>query len=67
MPATTWFGWRLAFLLSDLPVQLLARIRSDRVSMPRRPAPPARPSRHGPAMKLNDPSTWPVPAQCQCR
>jgi hypothetical protein len=56
---------RLAHLLSDLPVQLLARIRSDRVFH----APPAgytgtgRPGRHGPAMKLNDPTTWPVPAQ----
>jgi hypothetical protein len=56
---------RLAFLLADLPVQLLARIRSDRVFH----APVAgyagtgRPSRHGPALKLDDPLTWPAPAQ----
>jgi hypothetical protein len=54
---------RLAFLLRQLPVQLLARIRSDRVFH----APAAgytgtgRPSRHGPAMKLDDPATWPAP------
>jgi DDE superfamily endonuclease len=56
---------RLAFLLADLPVRLLARIRSDRVFY----APAAgyagtgRPGRHGPAMKLDDPSTWPAPAR----
>jgi hypothetical protein len=56
---------RLAFLLRDLPVQLLARIRSDRVFH----APAAgytgtgRPGRHGPAMKLDDAATWPTPQQ----
>jgi hypothetical protein len=56
---------RLAFLLADLPVRLLARIRSDRVFY----APAAaytgtgRPSRHGTAMRLDDPATWPAPGQ----
>jgi hypothetical protein len=56
---------RLAFLLAGLPVRLLARIRSDRVFY----APAGgyagtgRPSRHGKAMRLDDPATWPAPAQ----
>ena len=56
---------RLAFLLRDLPVRLLARIRSDR----RFHAPAeayagtGRPGRHGPAMKLDDPASWPTPAR----
>jgi hypothetical protein len=54
---------RLAFLLRDLPVQLLARIRSDRVfhAPPEAYAGTGRPVRHGPAMKLDDPATWPTP------
>jgi hypothetical protein len=55
---------RLAFLLADLPVQLLGRLRSDRVlQFPA--APPARtgrPARHGPDFKFADPSSWPEPA-----
>jgi DDE superfamily endonuclease len=56
---------RLAFLLRDLPVQLLGRIRGNR----RFHAPPGsyagvgRRGRHGQAMKLDDPTTWPTPAQ----
>jgi hypothetical protein len=55
---------RLAFLLRDLPVRLLGRVRADR----RFHAPVSaytgtgRPGRHGPAMKLDDPATWPAPA-----
>jgi hypothetical protein len=56
---------RLAFLLTDLPVRLLGRVRADRVFY----APvdgyagTGRPGRHGAAMKLDDPTTWPTPAQ----
>ncbi|MGW0699633.1 hypothetical protein ACWD0A_09915 [Streptomyces sp. NPDC002867] len=42
---------RLAFLLDDLPVQVLGRMRSDRVPRrvvpPREPSTRKRPSRHG--------------------
>ena len=56
---------RLAFLLSDLPVQLIGRLRSDRVlagpvDQPR-PGARGRPPRHGPVLALADPSTWPTP------
>jgi hypothetical protein len=53
---------RLAHLLRDLPVQVLARMRSDRVL--RRPAPPrqphtmGRPPRHGGEFVLGQPDTW---------
>jgi hypothetical protein len=60
---------RLAWLLADLPVEIMGRLRSDRVMYfpaPPRPARPAgtggRPPRHGAALKLSDPQTWPVPA-----
>ena len=60
---------RLAWLLADLPVEIMGRLRSDRVMYfpaPPRPARPAgtggRPPRHGAALKLSDPRTWPVPA-----
>lgn len=57
-------GTRLAFLLADLPVELLVRVRSDRVF--HAPAQPrtgvrGRPRRHGERMKLNDPSGHPAP------
>ena len=56
---------RLAFLLADLPVELLGRLRSDRVlyfpAPPRAPGANGRPSRHGPELKLADPATWPDP------
>jgi hypothetical protein len=60
---------RLAWLLADLPVEIMGRLRSDRVMYfpaPPRPVRPAgtggRPPRHGAALKLSDPRTWPVPA-----
>lgn len=56
---------RLAFLLADLPVELLGRLRSDRVlyfpAPPRAPGANGRPSRHGGEFKLADPGTWPEP------
>ncbi|MFD8534487.1 NF041680 family putative transposase [Streptosporangium canum] len=63
---------RLAFLLADLPVEVLGRLRSDRVL--RRPAPsrrehclasPAggRPPKHGGAFRFVDPATWHSPDQ----
>ena len=55
---------RLSFLLADLPVELLGRLRSDRVlyfpAAGRAPG-AGRPSRHGPELKLADPATWPGP------
>jgi DDE superfamily endonuclease len=57
---------RLAFVLADLPVQLLGRLRCDRVL--RLPAPPGRhsagggrPPKHGPEFALDNPATWPGP------
>jgi hypothetical protein len=56
---------RLAYLLADLPVELLGRLRSDRVlyfpAPPRAPGVNGRPSRHGPELKLAGPATWPDP------
>jgi DDE superfamily endonuclease len=58
-------GPRLAFELADLPVQVLVRVRSDRVMA--LPAPPrakgalGRGKRHGAEMKFKDPATWPEP------
>jgi hypothetical protein len=56
---------RLSFLLSDLPVQLLGRLRSDRVmQLPAPPRPPGtmgRPRKHGGELALSDPATWPAP------
>lgn len=55
-------GPRLAFVLSDLPVRVLVRMRSDRVL--RRPAAPhprntvGRPRRHGDEFVFGDPTTW---------
>jgi hypothetical protein len=58
---------RLAFLLAGLPVELLGRLRSDRVlyfpAPPgRRDGKPGRPPRHGNEFRLADPATWPGPA-----
>ena len=55
---------RLAWLLTDLPVELAGRLRSDRVLY--FPAPPrrsgrGRPVRHGAEFALADPATWPGP------
>jgi len=56
---------RLAFLLTDLPVVLIGRLRSDRVLarpvQPRHPGTGGRPRRHGPLLVLADPASWPVP------
>jgi hypothetical protein len=56
---------RLAFLLADLPVQLLGRLRADRVlclpAPPRRPGRGGRPPRHGPALALAHPEDGPPP------
>jgi DDE superfamily endonuclease len=63
---------RLALLPADLPVEVLGRLRSDRVL--RRPAPsrrehclasPAggRPPKHGGAFRFADPATWHSPEQ----
>jgi DDE superfamily endonuclease len=57
---------RLAFLLADLPAQVLGRLRSDRVmQLPAPVRPPGtrgRPRRHGGELALSDPGTWPAPA-----
>ncbi|WP_433295942.1 NF041680 family putative transposase [Pseudonocardia sp. CA-142604] len=59
-------GPRLTFLLDDLPVAVLVRMRSDRVV--RRPTPPhtpgtiGRPRRHGGEFVFGDPATWGQPA-----
>ena len=56
---------RLAFLLADLPAQLLGRLRSDRVMQlpapPRQPGTVGRPRKHGGELALADPGTWPAP------
>jgi hypothetical protein len=56
---------RLAYVLSDLPVEVLGRLRSDRVmhlpTPPRLPGTNGRPYRHGPELALADPGTWPTP------
>jgi hypothetical protein len=56
---------RLAYVLADLPVQLVGRLRSDRVLRLPKPARVAgttgRPPRHGPEIALDKPATWPVP------
>jgi hypothetical protein len=60
---------RLAFLLADLPIQLIGRIRADRVLLtalappaPGGSRPTGRPRRHGAAMTLADPASWPAPS-----
>jgi hypothetical protein len=56
---------RLAFLLAGLPVEVLGRIRSDRVlQLPapqREPGALGRPRKHGGEFRLADPATWPEP------
>jgi DDE superfamily endonuclease len=55
---------RLAYVLADLPVELVGRLRSDRVLRLPKPARPAgmtgRPPRHGPEIALDRPATWPT-------
>ena len=57
---------RLAWLLAGLPVEVLGRLRSDRVmyfpAPAREPGTNGRPVRHGAALKLADPKTWPAAA-----
>jgi hypothetical protein len=57
---------RLAWLLRDLPVEVLGRLRSDRVmyfpAPPRLPGTNGRPLRHGAVFKLADERSWPAPA-----
>ena len=54
---------RLAYLLADLPAQVLGRLRSDRVmQLPaplRQPGTRGRPRKHGGELALADPATWP--------
>lgn len=56
---------RLAYLLADLPVELLGRLRSDRVlrlpAPPRKPGTNGRPPRHGGEFHLAQAATWPHP------
>ena len=56
---------RLAWLLADLPVEVLGRLRSDRVmyfpAPPRLPGTNGRPLRHGTAFKLADPQDLACP------
>ncbi|MFE7618214.1 NF041680 family putative transposase [Streptomyces sp. NPDC057496] len=56
---------RLAHLLRDLPVQVLARMRSDRVLRravpPRQPHTLGRPPRHGGEFVFGQPDTWGTP------
>jgi hypothetical protein len=58
---------RLAFVLADLPVELVGRIRSDRVML--RPAPPrlpgtvGRPCKHGGVFTLAEQDSWHTPDQ----
>jgi DDE superfamily endonuclease len=53
---------RLAWLLADLPVTVIARVRSDRVFYgppPRRPpGTPGRPPRDGTPVRCGDPDAW---------
>jgi len=57
---------RLAWLLAGLPVEVLGRLRSDRVmyfpAPAREPGATGRPPRHGAALRLPAPETWPAPA-----
>jgi hypothetical protein len=59
-------GPRLAFLLTDLPIRVLVRMRSDRVlafpAPPRRPGTRGRSARHGARFAFPDPATRPPPA-----
>jgi hypothetical protein len=56
---------RLSFQLADLPVEVLGRLRSDRVmrlpAAPRQPGTRGRPRKHGGELALSDPATWPAP------
>ena len=57
---------RLAFLFSDLPVEVVGRIRADRIlrmpAPPREPGSQGRPLKHGREFRLADRDTWSDPA-----
>ncbi len=57
---------RLAWVLRDLPFELVGRVRSDRVMRPpkppRQPGTNGRPPKHGPEFRFTEPETWPEPA-----
>ncbi|MER5642646.1 NF041680 family putative transposase [Kitasatospora sp. NPDC002227] len=59
-------GPRLAHVLADLPVEIVVRLRSDRVML-RDPEPPrstargGRPRRHGGVLTLAQPASWHTP------
>jgi len=57
---------RLAWLLGGLPLEVCGRLRSDRVmyfpAPPREPGATGRPPRHGAALRLAGPASWPEPA-----
>jgi hypothetical protein len=59
-------GPRLTFLLTDLPIQIMVRMRSDRVLAfpppPRAPGTRGRHPRHGARFEFSNPDTWPTPA-----
>ncbi|MFD6356642.1 NF041680 family putative transposase [Nocardia tengchongensis] len=57
---------RLGWMLADLPIEMVGRLRSDRVM--RLPKPPyaydpkgGRPPKHGPEFRFADPGSWPRP------
>lgn len=62
---TGYDGGRPAFVLADLPVRVLVRVRSDRVmrfpAPPRTPRQRGRPARHGGEFVFKDAQTWPEP------
>lgn len=52
---------RLSWLLADLPVEVIGRLKSDRVfcsPVEKGPATVGRPSHHGKVFNLKDPQTW---------
>lgn len=57
---------RVAWVLRDLPVEMVGRVRSDRVTRlpepPRMPGVNGRPPKHGPEFRFTKPETWPEPA-----
>lgn len=59
---------RLAYVLADLPVELVGRLRSDRVMLrdvgPRRPTPRGgQPRKHGGVLTFSKPESWHTPDQ----
>lgn len=59
---------RLAYVLADLPVELVGRLRSDRVMLrdagPRRSGPRGgQPGKHGGVLTFSKPASWHTPDQ----